>query len=332
MEDTTNGAIEKIEATRLIEEEEDDATSLFSCVVCRTYVVLPAYGCGLYTENEECDHLYCKDCLTASLQVKKLCPQCLRPAKKKTCVEEGERNCVSSYLRPFKRAETSEANRLLFKCVNWEHGCSETVKLANMAAHEKQCANREKACPFCSSLFRDCWYQHLLAHHPSEDEQLRRQIMLQLSESGPSASSASRKRARPDNSTDENEDGQEDADQVAEHDMQQQASGAMATLAPGEVDVVVEVVGEGEDEDAAAAAAEAEENEFVELYFGSYEEYSSYLQPEHRNMTPLERKQWANGPDGNDGHGHSRRQFPLSPHDVSSVARRPTGPPPSVYT
>ncbi|KAK3257671.1 hypothetical protein CYMTET_33254 [Cymbomonas tetramitiformis] len=95
MEDT-KGVNEKIEANRIMMEEDEGAASHFTCAVCLS-AVLPT-------------------------------------------------------------------------CINWEHGCSARVKLNDMAAHENQCPHRERACPLqCSQAFRGCWFQHLLAHHQSED-------------------------------------------------------------------------------------------------------------------------------------------------------------------
>ncbi|KAK3275088.1 hypothetical protein CYMTET_16763 [Cymbomonas tetramitiformis] len=209
---------EKVDFDRIAMEEAEEAASYFKCLVCMS-VVLPSYGCGLYTPAQTCQHLFCKDCATSALAQNKVCPRCRADAKKVRLPSFNEGERTSSYLRPFGMFETTAANRLTFKCINWEHGCSETVKLHDMAVHENQCAHRERTCPLpgCSTAFRGCWLQHLLDHHHSEDalqafEQLQRQE-LQPSESllseSPSASTANCKLGSSESSTHENRDGQD---------------------------------------------------------------------------------------------------------------------------
>ncbi|KAK3244185.1 hypothetical protein CYMTET_46198 [Cymbomonas tetramitiformis] len=141
--DDIDTVTEKVDADRIDHEENDLLDVLaFTCAVC-TSVVLPTYGFGLFTEGQTCQHLYCKDCLMGALAVQKRCPKCRADiVKGPNCAGLGE---LEAYLRPFTALEKRTVNKMFAKCVAWESGCSEKMKVEDISVHENQCVWKKLA-------------------------------------------------------------------------------------------------------------------------------------------------------------------------------------------
>mmetsp|Transcript_753 Transcript_753/g.2615 ORF Transcript_753/g.2615 Transcript_753/m.2615 type:complete len:293 (-) Transcript_753:138-1016(-) len=97
------------------------------CGVCLGLAVNPV-------EAHNCRHLFCRDCLTASVKRKKECPVCCKPLTATQILESA--------------AARRKMEALHVRCGYYVDGCTWTGKYRDFARHQQHCEVAEVTCPF----------------------------------------------------------------------------------------------------------------------------------------------------------------------------------------
>lgn len=128
----------KIDASRL--QDSTPFSTNIQCVICHDIPLCPK-------ECQNCQNLFCNDCITSWLEIKNVCP-CF------CSDEELKMRVAHKFIRDI-------ISNLRVKCVNYDFGCKEYIRFENLSSHEeKSCLFRKTSCPngTCDKeiLFKDC--------------------------------------------------------------------------------------------------------------------------------------------------------------------------------